>query len=91
MRCGVPLPSGVDLDPDRFSLTDSEGRLIPGKIQPFCGGKQGGSSMVGSRVSCFAGLTAWKQTVREETLNDVLNCFWNTPALVYDLRNFGRE
>ncbi|NUN96442.1 MAG: hypothetical protein HUU16_09730 [Candidatus Omnitrophica bacterium] len=32
-----------------------------------------------------AALAAWKQTVAEGTLNDVLNCFWNTPALAYYL------
>ncbi|MCB9770640.1 MAG: hypothetical protein H6752_20765, partial [Candidatus Omnitrophica bacterium] len=33
-----------------------------------------------------AGQAAWEQTVREGTINSVINCFWNTPALLYYLR-----
>lgn len=33
-----------------------------------------------------AAVAAWEQTVREGTINSVLNCFWNAPALVYYLR-----
>ncbi|MCA9426745.1 MAG: hypothetical protein KC994_16815, partial [Candidatus Omnitrophica bacterium] len=38
-----------------------------------------------------AAQAAWEQTLREETINSVINCFWNTPALLYYLREFERS
>jgi hypothetical protein len=41
--------------------------------------------LTGDEVFREAALAAWKQTVAEGTINDVSNCFWNTPALAYYL------
>ena len=43
--------------------------------------------LTGDETFKEAAIAAWEQTVREGTINSVLNCFWNTPALVHYLRH----
>ena len=31
----------------------------------------------------------YRQTVREETVNTITNCYWNTPTLLYYLKAWG--
>jgi hypothetical protein len=46
--------------------------------------------LTGDETFLEAGWAAWEQTVREETYNDVQNCFWNTPTLSFYLRTTKR-
>ena len=47
--------------------------------------------LTGDEEFSEAAVAAWEQTVRENTFNDVQNCFWNTPTLVYYLRKQDTE
>lgn len=38
-----------------------------------------------------AAVAAWNMIVEDRSFNDVQNCFWNTPTLVYYLRKFAEE
>ncbi len=45
--------------------------------------------LTGDAYYLEAARAMYRQTVREGTVNSVVNCYWNTPALLYYLQRYG--
>ena len=46
--------------------------------------------LTGDEFFLEQGRAMYAQTIRENTVNSINNCYWNTPTLLYYLKRFGR-